>query len=137
MRGEEDEDEGDEDDEAGGVGGAAQPVSLADLMPKVDISGQIKPDLIKELADKNWKVRGESLQRVQEIIKTAKFVQPSLGDLPGGLKGRLADSNKKLIITTLGIIGSLATAMGSGCSKYVRAFLPGVLSSLSDSNVSW
>ena len=37
---------------------------LADLMPKVDISGQIKSDLIKELGDKNWKIRGEALQKV-------------------------------------------------------------------------
>ncbi len=72
-------------------------MSLADLMPKVDISGKIKDDLIKELADKNWKVRGESLQKIQEIITQAKFIQPSLGDLPGGLKGRLGDSNKNLV----------------------------------------
>lgn len=37
---------------------------MADLMPKVDISSQIKPDLISELGDKNWKIRGEGLQRV-------------------------------------------------------------------------
>ena len=107
-------------------------MSLADLMPKVDISGQIKSDLIKELGDKNWKIRGEALQKVscmmhqplpltlhiysssslfssffsfssssssqvQGIIAAAKFVQPSLGDLPGALKGRLGDSNKNLV----------------------------------------
>ena len=95
-------------------------MSLADLMPKVDISGQIKSDLIKELRDKGWKIRGEALQKVstetsplytvlllslmclflsqvQGIIATAKFVQPSLGDLPGALKGRLGDSNKNLV----------------------------------------
>ena len=66
-------------------------------MPKVDISGQIKADLIKELGDKNWKVRGEALQKVQDIIAQAKFIQPSLGELPGGLKGRLGDSNKNLV----------------------------------------
>lgn len=106
------------------------------MMDKVDISPQIKPDLIKELADKNWKIRNESLQKVQEIIKTAKFVKPSLGDLPGALKGRLSDSNKKLIITTLDIIKNLSTAMGSGCSKHLKTFIPGVLTCLGDSNVS-
>lgn len=51
----------------GGVGGASQaPVSLADMMPKVDISGQIKSSMISELGDKNWKVRGEALQQVCE-----------------------------------------------------------------------
>ena len=72
-------------------------MSLADLMPKVDISGQIKADLIKELGDKNWKIRGEALQKIQDIIAQAKFVQPSLGELPGALKGRLGDSNKNLV----------------------------------------
>lgn len=61
---EEEEEEGTE--EGGGAGGAAaaKPVSMADIMPKVDISGQIKPDLIKEMGDKNWKIRAETLQKV-------------------------------------------------------------------------
>ncbi len=64
---EEDEDEGESGEAGGGgvVGGASQaPVSLADMMPKVDISGQIKLSMINELGDKNWKVRGEALQQV-------------------------------------------------------------------------
>ena len=61
----EEEGEGGEGGEGGGGGAAAQaPVSLADMMPKVDISGQIKPNLISEFGDKNWKVRGEALQQV-------------------------------------------------------------------------
>ena len=57
------EEEGEEEVAGGGGGGAAAPaMSLADLMPKVDISGQIKSDLIKELGDKNWKIRGETVR---------------------------------------------------------------------------
>ncbi len=63
MAGEEEEGEEEDEDEGGG-GAAAAPVSLADLMPKVDISGQLKSDLIRELGDKNRKVRGEALQKV-------------------------------------------------------------------------
>ncbi len=86
-------------EEGGGAEGGGDPpaMSLADLMPKVDISGQIKAELLKELGDKNWKIRGEALQKIQDIIAQAKFIQPSLGDLPGGLKGRLGDSNKNLV----------------------------------------
>ncbi len=63
---EEEEDEEEGGGGGGGGGGAAQaPVSMADLMPKVDISGQIKPDLITDLGDKNWKIRGEGLQKVK------------------------------------------------------------------------
>ena len=44
-------------------------------------------------------MRGEALQKVAEILAAAKFIKPSLGDLPGALKGRLVDTNKKLVST--------------------------------------
>ena len=50
--------------EGEGGGAAAAPVSLADLMPKVDISGQMKEELLTEMGDKNWKIRNEALQKV-------------------------------------------------------------------------
>ena len=40
------------------------------------------------------------------------------------------------IITTLGIIGSLAGAMGSSCSKFNKIFIPGVLGTLVDAKVN-
>lgn len=65
MGGDEEEEDDDEVGAVGGAGGGASaPKSLADMMPKVDISGQIKADLINELGDKNWKIRGEGLQKV-------------------------------------------------------------------------
>ena len=60
-------------------------------------SPQIKSELINELGDKNWKMRGEALQKVIDMLSAAKFIQPSLGDLPGALKARLNDSNKNLV----------------------------------------
>ena len=73
--------------------------------------------------------------QVQQIIKAAKFIEPNLGELPGALKARLSDSNKNHIITTVGIIGTLASSMGSGCSKFARAFIPGIINNFSDSKV--
>ena len=69
-------------------------LSFSHTYVQVDISGQIKSSLIAELSDKNWKVRGEGLTKVQEILAQAKFIQPSLGELPGALKARLGDTNK-------------------------------------------
>ena len=40
------------------------------------------------------------------------------------------------IVVTLGIISSLATAMGSACSKYNKVLLPGVLTTLADAKVT-
>ena len=75
------------------------------------------------------------LIQVQEIIKAAKFIEPNLGELPGALKARLSDSNKNHIMTTLGIIGTLASSMGSGCSKFTKTFIPGTINNFSDSKV--
>ena len=66
---EEEEESGEAEGGAGGGASAQAPVSLADMMPKVDISGQIKSSLISELGDKNWKVRGEGLSQVSDIIQ--------------------------------------------------------------------
>ena len=52
------------------------------------------------------------------------------------MKGRLSDSNKNHIMTTLGIIGTLASSMGSGCLKYAKTFIPPTLGNLGDSKVS-
>ncbi|XP_065911273.1 cytoskeleton-associated protein 5-like isoform X2 [Dysidea avara] len=132
--GDDDSEEDETVEESGSKGGAAaKPQSLADLMPKVDISGQIKSSLIKELADKNWKIRGEALQKITDILKEAKFIEPSLGELPAALKGRLADANKNLIVITLGILSTMATAMGSGAVKHVKVLMTATISVLSDS----
>ncbi len=74
VPGEEDEESEGEGDSPGDAGPPPKAVSLADMMDKIDISPQIKPSLILEIADKNWKVRNESLQRVQEIIKVRNYV---------------------------------------------------------------
>ena len=39
------------------------------------------------------------------------------------------------VVTSLNIIGSLATAMGSSCSKFNKVFVPGILSTLVDGKV--
>lgn len=34
-----------------------EPINVQDLLPRVDISGQITEALLNQLADKNWKVK--------------------------------------------------------------------------------
>ena len=74
----EEEEEAESSEAGGGGGGGAKaqaPVSLADMMPKVDISGQIKSSLIGELGDKNWKVRGEGLTQVLNLLTSCLVTQ--------------------------------------------------------------
>eukprot|EP00118_Oscarella_pearsei_P028343 m.1928 g.1928 ORF g.1928 m.1928 type:complete len:2015 (+) comp8067_c0_seq1:84-6128(+) len=108
-------------------------VSISDLFPRVDVSGKLRGSWLKELTDKNWKVRGEALQKVSDILSEAKFILPSLGELPDCLKARLGDSNKNLVATTLNVMSAIATAMGPAVVKYIRAWGPGILNVLSDS----
>ncbi|EDO43210.1 predicted protein [Nematostella vectensis] len=127
------DDDGEEGgDDAGGDEDDGSSANLEDLIPRNDISNEIKPDLIDMLADKNWKVRGEGLQKVQEILAAAKFITPDLGDLPSALKARLGDSNKNLVITTLNICGTIATAMGANVKRHFGTLGPAMFSTLAD-----
>lgn len=45
------------------------------------------------------------------------FLSLLIGDLFGGLRGRLLDSNKNLVMQTLTTIGGVASAMGPSVEK--------------------
>lgn len=75
---------------------------LNELIPRVDINAQITEALLAELADKNWKVRNEALQKVNTMLGEVKFIKPTIGDLPQGLALRLVDSNSKIAQAALG-----------------------------------
>lgn len=113
-------------------GSNSQQVNLADLMPRIDISGQITQQLLSDLSDKDWHLRSDALQKISGIINDAKFVTPSLGDLPNALKPRLTDTNKKLAVQALSICQMLGTSLGPHCSKQIRNFAPGILNCLGD-----
>ncbi|XP_076268302.1 protein mini spindles-like isoform X2 [Rhynchophorus ferrugineus] len=119
-----------EDDEGGGE---PEPINIQDLIPRVDISGQISDALINELADKNWKVRMEALSKVTNIMQEVKFIKPNLGDLPQALSTRLTDSNVKIAQTTLNICQNIAKAMGPSAKQHIRTWFPGFLQNLGDS----
>uniref|UniRef100_A0A674F663 Cytoskeleton associated protein 5 n=1 Tax=Salmo trutta TaxID=8032 RepID=A0A674F663_SALTR len=95
---EEDGEEADEQEEDGG--GAPD---IMDLLPRTDVSDKITQDMVDKMADKNWKIRKEGLDEVAAVISEAKFIQPSIGELPMALKGRLNDSNKILVRNGLSI----------------------------------
>ncbi|XP_072747626.1 protein mini spindles isoform X2 [Anoplolepis gracilipes] len=113
------------------VSGSEQ--DLNELIPRVDINAQITEALLAELADKNWKVRNEALQKVNALLSEAKFIKPTIGDLPQGLALRLVDSNSKIAQATLGICEMLATAIGPPVKQHIRVLFPGFLQCLGDS----
>ncbi len=96
-------------------------------------SDKITDELISELADKNWKIRNEGLQKVTAILNEAKFIKPNIGSLPEALKARLGDSNKILVTTTLTICHTIGTAAGPGVKQHVPVLGPGIIANFGDS----
>uniref|UniRef100_A0A674AWE4 Cytoskeleton associated protein 5 n=1 Tax=Salmo trutta TaxID=8032 RepID=A0A674AWE4_SALTR len=112
------EEDGEEADEQEEDGGGAPDVM--DLLPRTDISDKITQDMVDKIGDKNWKIRKEGLDEVAAVISEAKFIQPSIGELPMALKGRLNDSNKILVQQTLTILQQIAVAMGPALKQHVK-----------------
>ncbi|XP_020296342.1 protein mini spindles isoform X2 [Pseudomyrmex gracilis] len=106
---------------------------LNDLVPRADISAQITEALLGELADKNWKVRNEALQKINTILSETRFIKSNIGDLPQSLALRLVDSNSKIAQAALGICETLATAIGPPVKQHIRVLFPGFLQCLGDS----
>ena len=107
-----------------------------DMPKKLTFAEKITPETISNLADKNWKIRGEALEQVQAALKECKGrIQPNLGDLASALKDRLGDSNKILVATTLAILAGIAEAMGDAFKRHVSIYLPPIYSNLADQKV--
>lgn len=102
---------------------------------RVDISSFITESLLKDISDKDWKTRNEGLIKLQNIINDAKFIKPSIGDLPVVLAQRIVDSNAKIAQMALTICEQLAVAMDSGCKNHIRVLFPELLHALGDSKV--
>ncbi|CAH9141710.1 unnamed protein product [Cuscuta epithymum] len=105
-----------------------------DSLPREDISGKITPALLKGLESSDWKIRLESIEGVNKILEEAnKRIQPTgTGELFGALRGRLYDSNKNLIMSTLSTIGAVASAMGPAVEKSSKGILSDILKCLGD-----
>ncbi|CAB1322741.1 unnamed protein product [Coregonus sp. 'balchen'] len=128
---EEDGEEADDQEEDGG--GAPD---IMDLLPRTDVSDKITQDMVDKMSDKNWKIRKEGLDEVAAVISEAKFIKPSIGELPMALKGRLNDSNKILCQQTLTILQQMAVAMGPALKQHVKSLGMPIITVLGDSKTN-
>ncbi|KAL6468523.1 hypothetical protein MHYP_G00220470 [Metynnis hypsauchen] len=106
---------------------------VVDLLPRTDISDKITSEMVSKIGDKNWKMRKEGLDEVAAVLSEAKFIKPSIGELPGVLKARLTDSNKILVQQTLSILQQMATAMGPAIKQHVKSLGFPIVTVLADS----
>ncbi|XP_068082829.1 protein mini spindles [Anabrus simplex] len=128
TKGTEDEDDDDQSPD--------EKININELMPHVDISHLITDSLLSLLTDKNWKVRNEAFQKLDNILKENKFVSSNLGDLPQVLPSRLLDSNSNIAKIAIAFCQSLGAAMGAQCKVHVTTVFPPLLQCLGD-NKAW
>ncbi|KAL6753732.1 armadillo-type protein [Haematococcus lacustris] len=118
---------------AEGAGG----YDMDELMPRADISAAFTPALLESLGGSNWKDRKQAMDNVEAAITSAGGrIQPQVGDLIAGLKPRMTDSNKNLGVQALGLLASLAKAMGKPIDRAARALLAPALKNLSDNKAN-
>ena len=72
-------------------------------------------------------MRNEGLEELQRIVDMNKRIDANPGEILNVVKARLADSNKNLVVSALGIMGGIATAMGKPIEKQYKFILPSVL----------
>lgn len=102
------------------------------LMPRTDISSQLTDALIEQMNDKNWKERQAALEKLEQILRDNKFIEPNLNEFPTNLNKRLTDTNKILATTALKIAEKLAQALGSQGRRFVSVLAPGMIAALAD-----
>jgi len=79
-------------------------------------------ELMFELADKNWKVRKEALDKVVAVVNEVKFITNNIGPLPEALKPRLTDSNKILVCNML-LCGDLNVSVMISISLVSKSYI--------------
>ena len=126
------EDGADRDEGSAEVAASAAEAAAEEMIDRVEIMTVIKAATISELEDKAWKVRAQALVDVADGMKKAPFLKPYLGDLGTALVARLHDSNKNIIITSLGLLGELATSVGPNIKSSSKAVLPTIYETLAD-----
>lgn len=102
--------------------------SMADLLPREDISKFITPELQAKMENADWKIREEGLQNVQAIIRGAnRRIQPRLGPLIPALKARLPDQNRNIVRLSLQILAEIVQAVGPAIEKLLKMFINEVI----------
>jgi len=94
---------------------AEEAPSLDDLLPRADISAAIASP-VAALSSPNWKERKAGLDEIEAAIAAAgRRIQPSVGDLFAGLKGRMGDSNKNLVTQVRGWMDGCGWMLLNAC----------------------
>jgi cytoskeleton-associated protein 5 len=90
---------------------------MDDLNPRSSIAHIANSKLFGKLDDKNWKIRKEGLDAIDEALASAagRVLPEGIDDLMKAIGLRIADPNKSIARGFIGLAGRMAEALGSEC----------------------
>lgn len=99
-----------------------------------NIANSIIPTLLNSLTSSNWKIRKETIEKIDSLVGAGgtHIASTGLDVLFKALKPRLKDSNKSLVRLTLHLVGKLALALGPDAQKFSKVIVKSLLSNLTD-----
>merc|ERR1712156_1062871 len=116
-----------------GGGDFAKPLDMDTLVPRKDLSKELA-EPSKKLSDKNWKVRKEGIDEIEEVLKGAGGrMKPSVpGALWTNLRAMMKDTNKNLTVFACRLIATIVQAGGPKFLKQTKEILPAVFPTAGD-----
>ena len=113
---------------------------VEDSFPRNDESASLSGNVLAKINDSNWKIRKEALDELNPIVNGKKITCASgvQGELLSGLKNRITDTNKNIVIQALDISGHLLEALplASLDKGYLKgSFIQTACSCLSDNKI--
>ena len=105
-----------------------------ELIPRVDISKKITPNLLKDIKDGKWPEKKEACEAIEKIIIDAnmKILPNGLNDLFNLIKTKLGDGNKNIVRMSIGLLSKLIESLAGGFKQYSKNIALALLPNLAD-----
>ncbi|XP_050682742.1 protein mini spindles [Leptidea sinapis] len=118
-----------EDDDAEAGGGDSGELDPYDMMDPVEILSKLPKDFYENLESKKWQVRKQSLDALENILKTAVKLEPGdYADLIRALKKVITkDANVILVALSVKLMGQVARGLRNKFQPYAVSCIQALL----------
>jgi len=105
-------------------------------MLKSDISVKITNELVEKMANKDWKIRKETIPIIENILEEANFsIKPKgLNSFMNILKDRIKDTNKTLQKSFIHLSIKIISSLGACFKQFSKLIIPGCIEVLNEKN---
>ena len=104
------------------------------LLPRVDVSKKITPNILKDIRDGKWQEKKEACEAIEKILADTgyKVLPVGLNEIFKLITTKLSDGNKNLVKMCIVLVGKFIRSLGDGFNKYIKQIALALLPNLSD-----